>query len=263
MLHSSQRQRGGGAGASSAASRARFFAPRFGFGSPGFLPEKCTVSPACTLNMRAVITGAVTAAASALPAAAASALPAAAASELPAAASLRAALASLRAALAALRAALAALSSLLPVSEPASSCSSAKIRASSSLPIGRLREELSAVLAKFARLGLFLPRRLCPFTALLTPRPFFAYFKKNHTPLSLCARNLWGRGVILSEARGGRRGAKQLAGRGGAQAACARCPCSRRGARRAPHRKRGGAAPRSRRRSRPRGPRSSGAAASA
>jgi hypothetical protein len=150
MLHSSQRQRGGGAGASSAASRARFFAPRFGFGSPGFLPEKCTVSPACTLNMRAVVTGAVTAAASALPAAtasalpaaaasalpaaAASALPAAAASVLPAAASLRAALAALRAALASLRA-LAALSSLLPVSEPASSCSSAKIRASSSLPI--------------------------------------------------------------------------------------------------------------------------------
>ena len=134
MLHSSQRQRGGGAGASSAASRARFFAPRFGFGSPGFLPEKCTVSPACTLNMRAVVTGAVTAAASALPAATASALPAAAASVLPAAASLRAALAALRAALASLRA-LAALSSLLPVSEPASSCSSAKIRASSSLPI--------------------------------------------------------------------------------------------------------------------------------
>ena len=124
MLHSSQRQRGGGAGASSAASRARFFAPRFGFGSPGFLPEKCTVSPACTLNMRAVVTGAVTAAASALPAAAAS--------ELPAAASLRSTLAFLRATLAAR---LAALSSLLPVSEPASSCSSAKIRASSSLPM--------------------------------------------------------------------------------------------------------------------------------
>ena len=128
MLHSSQHQRGGGAGASpaaaQAASSARFFAPRFGFGSPGFLPEKCTVSPACTLNMRAVVTGAVTAAASALPAAAAS--------ELPAAASLRSTLAFLRATLAAR---LAALSSLLPVSEPASSCSSAKIRASSSLPM--------------------------------------------------------------------------------------------------------------------------------
>ena len=174
MLHSSQRQRGGGAGASSAASRARFFAPRFGFGSPGFLPEKCTVSPACTLNMRAVITGAVTAAASALPAAAASALPAAAASELPAAASLRAALASLRAALAALRAALAALSSLLPVSEPASSCSSAKIRASSSLPIGRLREELSAVLAKFlAATRTLFATEAVPLYCTFNPSPFF------------------------------------------------------------------------------------------
>ena len=58
----------------------------------------------------------------------------------------------------------------------------------------------------------------------------------------------------------GRRRAKQHE-HGGAPAACARCPCSRRGARRAPLRRRGGAEPRSRRRSRPRVPRSSGAAA--
>ena len=138
MLQSTQRHRGGGgaaASSASAASRARFFAPRFGFGSPGFLPEKCTVSPACTLNMPAVVSGAVTLAASALPAAAASELPSAGA----AVAALRAALASLRAALASLRAALAALSaassSSLHESKPASSCSSARIRASSALPM--------------------------------------------------------------------------------------------------------------------------------